>query len=362
MTNQRNTKAVLFLDGNRVMWSQQGLQNILAVEFPPSAFQHFEVLQKEEIYKTIKTTIEQEKIPPANIILLLSSRLVFSQQFAKDTDVKKNQEQEEKFLGVVPFEDVSSVTMEAGKNMVIIAANQEYYEVVSDALLANGFTVDLVVPTIALGEGFANATALDGKMAQTAIGRSEALKKYSFSPVKKFEEVVDLIPEEKQHVKPKPTRMYIMIGMLVILFGILGFLVYNNILKQPVPRKVEPTHPAAVEPSPSPVDTSNATESAMTALNKENLSSLSAQIQPSNGVVEGTDLKRQFEAIGLTNVTVAPTSKINIPETKIIFSDKVPVEFQNILVHTLEQTYTGVTTTQQNASQYDIIIITGPKK
>lgn len=359
-TAVKRGRALLFLDVNRIVWFQEGATNILSIELPQDAIKHLEVIKNEEMYTAIKNSIVQNKIPPSDAIIILSAKLLFTQDIPITADPKKDTEAIDAFLGIVPFEDVGHLILKSPKAHRVITANQAYYEMVKNVLSDEGFTPLVISPITVLGDQYANISTVDGKLAATLIQQIEVFKKNSMIPVKKFidsdqnDNDDSPVDTEETPGKPNKMRIYALAGVFGILLLVLGVMVYTMVLT-PAPSaplvRANPAKKATPFPTATPI-LSNEDSSTSAQINSE----LRVQILYAGQVSDTKEIEQALEDAGLSDIRIQNAGGVTVTDTQVAFSSSVEQKDRDAITQLVEDLEGNIVTKDDDTGRYDVTI------
>ncbi len=120
------------------------------LDFAQTSVRDLELINKVELVEKIKSFVDQNKIPPSNIIIVLSDSVYFEKDFL-DLPIDQQDIAVNNFLENVPFESVASRLYTIERGVKIVAANKELYQAIKEAFESKGFVIESVTPSIILG-------------------------------------------------------------------------------------------------------------------------------------------------------------------------------------------------------------------
>lgn len=219
--------AILFLDRNRFDLYVEGSQNVLSFPFEETVINAMDVLSPVELDTQIKAFVEQNGISPANIMVILSSNVIFE----KDIEIKdlESKDQEiETFSDNVPFENVYIQSLPIATGIHVIAANRDLCDSIRNSFSKLGFGIDSFVPYIALGLQV-NIGVLDLETSKQIIKNLDSMRHYAF-PIEKISNSATAHVAQDMGSKPRNfnIKLYAMIGILGVLILVLLFLLLRR--------------------------------------------------------------------------------------------------------------------------------------
>ena len=250
-TLSKKPTGVFYIDGNRAFYYEQSISSPLSMTIPPEAVNDLEVIDKKKLDIAIQAFLSTHKLPPKNIIILLSTQVTFDRDFTRSSvDMMKNIDE---FLELVPFENILSNKAVFSGRTKVVAANKELCESIKVGFQKSGFVVQGVYPLSLLLEIMpALQSNLDLAM---VIGKVPDMKNFNLIPA--YDMPISAPKEEKQ----SKSRLIILAALFGVLLIVLIFFVYKNLIapskkvrKLPAP-KLKPIAPII---SPIPVSTQSA--------------------------------------------------------------------------------------------------------
>lgn len=109
---------------------------------PQIAVSDMEVINEEELVRTMAKIIPSSVRSPTSTVLVLGDELCFAQSVG----AKTKEDAEKELLSLTPFTRVAIVAITRQKDQIVLAVNQDLYESVARSLTSMGYPVTLVVP------------------------------------------------------------------------------------------------------------------------------------------------------------------------------------------------------------------------
>lgn len=267
MAFTKKQTAVVYLDTNKAFFYIGTTGAVITLDFPPDVISDLDLVDGEKLEHLIDTFVKANNIGGEKFEthIVFSPSSTFDKDFTEES-FKKDDTQLQKFIDIVPFEEVLSKIYKLGKKTKVVGINKSLYEIVKQALGKNNFSVSLVLPYSVLQEIYpelANSVNL-----AFIAGKIDSLKQYSLSGPE-----VDLQKDKEKTVKSKTQnkRVYLLIGVFAILFIILIALVISTLSSKPTSKNEaivlptltpKPTEQAVVtQPQLSPTASESATTS-----------------------------------------------------------------------------------------------------
>lgn len=240
-----------YIDSNKILFYQGATGSMISLEFPPDVISFLDLVHKEKFEQLIEDFIKQNNIVGGNVILVYSSTAAFEKDFQEDDPTKEDTEIQ-KFIDLVPFEDVLSKIYKLNKKTKVVAINNRVYESIRIVLEKSNFLVYAVVPASVLSETIPELSqTMD---LGTILRKIDSLKQYSLIT---GSEVNNQALEKKPETKKQNKRLYAFGGVFGILLIVLIAMIANNLLsKPPAKSSGQIGAPPPVLPKPTSLETS----------------------------------------------------------------------------------------------------------
>lgn len=217
--------ALLYLDKNGFYFFEEGLTSIISLAFSETAIRDMEVINAAQLMSQVKTLIDQYQLTPAIITIVLSPNVVFE----KDITGLAHDAQEEmvkNFIDTIPFESILSKSFPIEKGVKVIGFNDDLYMELKNSFEKNQFIVENVLPYQLLGADQALIKNLTADNASQFIKKCYRLKQYTLTSTEKEKAATPSQQPTTSTEKPKKPniRLFAMIGIFAILFGVLGYM------------------------------------------------------------------------------------------------------------------------------------------
>jgi len=240
MESAKKETGVVFIDKNSLYFYSP--TNTLGFAFSADAVKDFDLLSREKLSEEIKTFIEQNKISPVDLILIVSENASFIKDLVTESDhsgalestqkenQKENVEQEiQNFTDNVPLENICVKIFKFDKATRVTVVNRDLLEAIKDTLEKYNFRILFAIPAFSLirlniqpNIGFTNDTA------KTVIQKSDSVKQDDLFGEENKEEIkTKNILDKKQ---PIPRRTVFLIAALIFLFSIFLILFVRTML------------------------------------------------------------------------------------------------------------------------------------
>lgn len=354
----KNRYIVLVNKSSLELYSET-LKKAYRIDFLPQSVYDLEIISEASLDQQITTVIETNKLLQGNILIILTSSVLFQ----KDFPINQDKKIKEDFLNNIPFENTCFISLPIQKTTErILVANKDLYESIKSTFTKKGF----VVTGITLSPLLEN-TVSENSQTLFSIGlkKFESLKGDAFEnkeEEKKKDPETDtqeteyedvLKPESKKKITPR-------VIMLISVFGILILILFGLVLKtfifpsKPVSSTITPTpieEPPSTAINPSPLPTSAQDQINLQLL----LKATSIQIQSSSkNSSEAARIEEGLKKEGFQNITVSANNTIQ--STQIIFSDKLSPIVKDKALNYISGQFTEITEKIASESSNDILL------
>ncbi|MFH1832601.1 MAG: hypothetical protein ABH816_00340 [Candidatus Levyibacteriota bacterium] len=244
MELSKKSTAVLYIEGNRVIFYGGNVSQMLSLDIPLEIVSDVEVLDKEKLFSLISAFVQSNKIEASNLLILLSTMVTFEKDF-QEAVLEDLEEEIQKFIDLVPFQDIDSKKIMIGKKCKIVAINKEFCEAFKNAFERLGFSITAVVPTSVLQETIPELSSnLDLNL---VLNKVEFIKQFSILTKQETRKAVKEETQKKEKSK-KTLVLSVVVGLSLV---VLIVLIFTNVLARPAPR---PKTIKNTAPKPSPTE------------------------------------------------------------------------------------------------------------
>lgn len=252
---------IVFLQKDKFDLYSPNLTKIIEFRFVPEIVRDLEVVNPDLLGNLIKLFVENNKVAPSEMIIVLSDNACFVKDFVlpprpgapqKPNDsnpptpispdaeaISKQRQDIEAFIDHVPFENVTSREFPTGNGTKVLAVNGDFFEVIKLAFENVGFKVKAVYPGLLFANNIGSKPVLDIIAANSILQQEYALrdnnllreKTSSFIPIitkeKEQDPGYEISESNNNQEKPSKKRLFVMIGIFAFLIVVL-IVVYLN--------------------------------------------------------------------------------------------------------------------------------------
>ncbi len=357
------SKGVIYIKRSGFDYFASDRTDVLRVDFPATAIQDMEIINKEEFLKLLQNFLTANKVLPSRAIIVLSDATFFQ----KDLVVAKPEELEpqiKSFLNNVPFEHVTFKTFDVEKSKRIVATNKDIYQNIKDFLEKNAFIISHIVAPSSLGKEFALGESITLEQAKVVIQKMDSIK-----PIENFleqpkaeqqtaaEALSVPIPRKRKTVKSTLPLLLPVFGLLIaVLIG-----VFYMQSKQNSTLKAQGA--VVLSPFPTvPIETPTPEPTVPVSSESAKIQKKATKIQILNGsqiTGQAERSRKEFSTAGYEDVKTSNAISPSSSKTLIIFVKKVPDYIRDDIITLLKKTYQEISTQEIDQAEFDVIITLG---
>lgn len=352
-------RAVVFVDRKNMYYFGGDAKTALSLPFPPTAVQDMEVINGDELIKTITDFIKANKLKPAEILYCFSSQTYFEKAVPEKTAPEEIERLRSEFNENVPFNKILSKDFSQGKNTTIIAMNKDFAYTMKKVFETLGFSTQAIIPTFVLyGQ---QAVTFSSQVGEQLMKHFNSLQQVSF-PTKE-DETKNIDHDEKEFAvqkKPGNNRLYVLIGVFGVLIIILiGFYFYMQKKRAPQPSAQTPSQvivPTTITSLPSPTVEASPTATLQPDIPKDEIE---ISVLNGSGVAGEADrVKERLAEADFTNVTTGNAPTLDSEKTSIVFKPTVPRAYKDEIVTMIKSLGYQITTRENDEISSDVLITT----
>lgn len=221
-------QVLLYLDRGGFYFYEMGQPNIASMGFLPTSVRDLDVIDVASFESQIKAFVEQSKLAPGEITIVISPNIIFEKDILI-TEVEKQKEAVDKFLESIPFENVASTTIPIENGVKAIGINEELYLSVKNGFEKLGSSVESVLPYHSLGTDTFLLSNLTAENASVLLKKVDRLKQFSLLQNKPKEPISSTTNTQgKPLPKKNSIRLYAMVSIFTVLFAILGLMLLKK--------------------------------------------------------------------------------------------------------------------------------------
>lgn len=263
-------KSVIFLARDKINYYDTSLAAPLTFAFSKDFINDLEVVNSVSLHLQIKSFIDNHKISPAQVVLVLSPDVYFGKDFPDNPEFHQDIELQ-KFIDTVPFENASTKIYKLATGSKLLATNADMYQNIKAAFEKAGFVIEAVVPIFILGKDIPIADQLDVSSAKTILERFDLAKQNSLL----INQDLYPRPQNLKDKKGKKDDNRSLIFLLPILFTLIIVLIIfylKTSTSTPTPQLIPTPTIFLKQENTLPSVTSTAVATPTASLNQDNIS------------------------------------------------------------------------------------------
>lgn len=368
LSQQHKQSGIAYITRTQMTLFIQGMSNLVQISFPQEVVRDLDIIDEQKLTTLLQTTIAQNKLPPTSITLLLANDLLFAKQML-NKDPSAQQLEEQNFTDMVPYEDVSVQHILFNNLVYITVANVEFYKGIIRSLEANNFAVPVVLAAYIFSKEVNFATPLTPQACTPLMQRVGSVKQYNFLhklvPEKASQEIrpdtagkSEEQPFEADNTQKKSNRVFILIGVFIMLIGLLIAVYLWSSQSNPPPRKEKQAQTREVtvsEPTPQPEEAQAPVEAEVPVEDTQAVqgaSNIKVSLKfPASEEQNAVLVEDSLKTGGFTEVTKEETSAERVNETIISFNNSVSQELKNKIINAVSRVYEKVIVQNSNTFQ-----------
>jgi hypothetical protein len=372
---QKKLRGILFLEKTFCQIAIENHPQIVTFQFPPTVVQDLEIINLEEFHKQFLAFLLQNKIPPVDFFMVLGNSLFFikdlkatpkatpnpkPEEKTEATLMAPDEEEIQKFLTYVPFENVSFKVFKKEQLIRIMATNRDLFEAFKKSIEKQGGTIAVIIPSFAfeMYKGIKLGQSLSPQSERAIFHNIESIKGQSMLVNQEIDNDDDMpskaVPEEVSPIHDPKKRIWAFVGIFGMLIVVLGYLVVTQFIMggNKIKKETPPPPPPAdqveqVQASPIP------TIASISATMKE---AIQVQILSSaRGKSAAIDLQKDLQASGYPNVKVS-TSNAQVTSAQIVYKPTVDHTIQTDIGKLITNRFAENSAIENADAQFDVIV------
>jgi|GEM_PF-4150200 len=372
-------EAVILIDTTKLEVFDTASKKVYQFPFPQNSIADFEVVNVNALTDQLINFFRQNKFSFTEYVIILGTSTLFQKDFSlqptssspqnqgtkaqadpiKQMTVADLQVQKQRFLDLVPFQNVISTEMPINKGSKVIAGNKEICEVAQASVMPQA-NLKAIFPMTIFVSNSQQASSLTPDIARKAL-RVESLKQYNMYNRTDHPRISN--NNQTGFIKKQKKQDIMLIGIFAVLMLVLGVLLVPMFL----PHKKAPSQPQVLvtqpPPSSSPTQTMRVTSipSSSTSANLQN-ADLTVKITDSTKTAStADDIRNALKKAGLNNIITKTASTVGT-QTTLIFGPHVDDVSQTAVVNIVRQFVTDPIIQKNNTVTSDILITVGEEK
>lgn len=218
MELSKRIPVVLYLDRDRCIYLDSSTGMTLQYIYSTGEVSDLEVINQELLRNNIATFIQANKVVPTQLVIVLSSSLLFEKKIPISAENTGKNDPVQQFVDTVPFESVSFTKYTTVDATQVIAASTDFFSAMKQAFEKQGFTVTYVFPVHIFAEDL--SAGITAQIAQRIIAKIDSVKQYNLLRSQQEKQVTEK-KEPPISQKQSKNRLYILIVVFASLLIVL---------------------------------------------------------------------------------------------------------------------------------------------
>lgn len=246
---------ICYVDADKIIFYQPPSGALFQLDIPSDIISHLDLLHKEKFETLLESFMDQSQIVGDVAAIIYSATAVFEKSFPQ-VETRKDDEETQKFIEMVPFDEVLSKVYRANKNIRVVALNDKIHDSIRNVFNKRSIGIFALAPASILQENFIE---LKDNIDLGFISKHvDSIKQYSMISTNAV--VRNQPVEKKQEVSNSRKRIFILGGvfavlLIVLIFMILSSLSSDNSLSAPprtkaIPKRLQNTPTPQNIPAP----------------------------------------------------------------------------------------------------------------
>ena len=211
--------AGFYVERNALTFFSTKGTDVPPITLTSEVIQDLRIVSEPALERIIKTWMEQNKILPTKVMLVLANSVTFSTDLS-DPAATIDSPEVQAFLDLVPFKDVTHKVFRLENSVRATATNQHLIDPLIFVLEQLGFSVLCVAPAYAIN--IDDQTPFSKELGKQLLDSIATLMKYNFISQ---QDLVDKLREPQPFLSTKIDMKLIgMVGLFLVLLAVLGIL------------------------------------------------------------------------------------------------------------------------------------------
>jgi hypothetical protein len=217
--------AGFFVARDSLTYFATGLENVNQLALSSEIMTDLEIVSQNSLERVIVNWLEQYKIVPTKICLVLDESVYFNTTL-EQMPAPQGDPAIQEFLDILPFDDVLIKNFPLEKGAISVAVNQNFLKPLVAVLEKVGFQVLCIAPAFVLNVDLTQ-TPFNPEIAKGVIEKIELLNQYNLMSEAEVEAKV-APPEPFLSVKFNPQLIGLIVLFVVLIAVLVGLLIMQK--------------------------------------------------------------------------------------------------------------------------------------
>lgn len=225
---------VIYIDKNKALFYFEKTKQILQLDIPPGIVSDLELVNKDQLEELIDGFIQSNNLKDRKLdaIVVLSKASSFEKDFTQGLPKEKEAEIQ-RFIDIVPLEEVLSKTYVLNKKIKVVAINKALFEAIINIFKKKNIFIFSIVPFSVLQE--LNSELLQSVNLAFIASKANSFNQYSL--ISESEEISGEDTKKTNFIQKQNIRIYILLSVFLILLLVLVVLVITTFFPSGNPAK-----------------------------------------------------------------------------------------------------------------------------
>lgn len=320
MNIKKNSNYIFYLDRQKLIIAGTQLAAPITLDFPANIVFDIDIIDPESFDLLLVNFLEQSKISPADIILVVSPDVYYEKNITISLDPTERQNQIDIFLQSIPFKNLIYKDYLLGGQPRLVTLNKNFYEPIVKFFEKNSFNVIAILPFFVLDNFHLGFISYLPKEVKDIYQKYKPLEPFSLITPQAIDKLVTTTihrPHEDN------SRALILLIVFCVLFVVLlGYLFIVPRFYKPIPVKVTTNPSSLITPTPELIN-SEPVESAPT-INYISSDTLRIKVVNSSGISnQASEIKQSLVTAGFVQIKTLSSSLVTSPKNQITFSSQI---------------------------------------
>ncbi len=356
-------RSVFFVERSGIFYYGGNVHAVVFFPYPQGVVTDLEIVNAEDLRTQLHNWIKTNKIEPTLCAILFASNSTFLKEIPLTEPLEKREELKKTFVDLVPFNETLFAEYTFDKSIIVAVVNKRLTIILRDIIQEAGFSVENIAPAAAL-YGASQLNGFDANTAQDVLKKASVLKAGAFSLIEK--EVGEESSGEGAPVAKNNKRLYLLVGLFVVLIGILVIVYFTMMPKATPPRNKVVRRPPLATPQVV-VTQSISTESASLDSNKQTSASktqaskadLKIRVLNGSGIAGQADtIRSRLQEKSYVTIETGNAPTLQTAKTLLIFKTDVGEKERKEILNILEFYFESVSVQEKNDIDSDVLITT----
>ncbi|MFA5025496.1 MAG: hypothetical protein WC503_03255 [Candidatus Shapirobacteria bacterium] len=327
------SKYIIFLERQRLTLAGTDLATPLILDFPTSIVQDIDVIDTESFNFLLASFVEQSKISPNDILLVVSPDIYYEKNIPLSGDPTQRQNQIDLFLQTVPFKNLIYKDYSLGSQPRLITLNKNFYEPIAKFFEKSAFNIVAIMPLFVLTHFQLSLTSFLPKEVKEIFQKYKIMEPYSFMNTEDIDKIMTTEIHRPKEEITKTTIILIVVFCLLFVVLLVYLFVMPRFAKAPSPKII----PGNLSSVPSPTSAVTDTIPTPTPIYLVEATMRIKVINSSGVTNQAAKIKTSLLSLGYKQIETLSSSRVTASKNQINFSSTVSPESRQRIIKIVEE-------------------------